>query len=236
MQPTNASLYRSVVNGLRELGGRERETRDVVRAVRAAFDETGRAPAGTSARDWQRQLDRDEVAVYSGDSGLTEERIAELEAQIAKDARADDRLWCELAQLHEGLQRDARVLETLRAATEACPESVRVRAGLALTLEGEQDYATSAEEYARLVELLERSDARAREQERLEENFRRSKRGLLQGFPLHVQSRTSDEVLRRLYRTVNGPTTHLGWHLGEDPSPDGARLRQAKVLFKLERA
>ncbi len=234
LQPTNSVLYRPVMRELRNLGEREADARALVRRMRAAFEKTGRTPVGTTPRAWRKSLEGDEMLVYRGKSQIAEERIAELEEEIAGEA-VTAKSYRELAHLHLVLQHDAEVLETLRAGCEAFPESIELHAGLALTLQGEKRYAEAVEVFPRVIELVAASDWTEREAERLEESFKQQKRDLLQGFPLQVQKRVNDEVLRRAFQVTNGPSMTISWTLGGEVSLDGARMRLARCLLKLER-
>jgi len=232
LQPTNETLYRQVLRELTTLGEREEEAREVVRRMRRHFERTGRTPAELTARDWRMRLERDEVSVYRGKSQLAEARMAELQAEIEAGS-ASDATYRELAQLHQTLQHDADVLATLQAGVAAFPDSIELHAGLALTLDGEKCYAEAAEVYPRVIELVAASDWTARELERIEDGFRKQRRNLLQQFPLHIQKRVNDELLRRAYDVTAGSSTGLAWTLGSEVSLDGARMRYAKCLLKL---
>ena len=237
LQPTNDALYSTLLNILRQVGEREGQARELVRSLRAAALASGRAPAGTTHAAWLLRLDRDEARLYTGNSRFGDQRIAELEELLAagNTGNTDERDLRELAQLHQTLQHDAQRLATLEAGVGAHPRSIPLRTGLAVTLYAEKRYAEAEQHYATLVELLEASDWREREAARLEQGFRQQKRSLLQQFPLHVQRRVNDGILRRLYDVTNGASTGLAWTLGSDPSLDGARMAHARCLLKLDR-
>lgn len=233
-QPTNDALYSQVLYALRSAGQREDEARALVCAVRDATEASGRVPAGTTHEAWRLRLDRDEANLYSNNSTFARERAGELAARIAAGG-ATARDHRELAQLHGTLQQDADEFAALEAGVAAFPDSVALQAGLAMTLDENKRFAHAADAYARLVEMLETSGWRELESERLEHSFKARKQQLLQQFPVHVQRRVNDEVLRRVFDMTGGPSTSLEWTLGNDPSLDGARMRLARCLIKLDR-
>ena len=234
LAPSNGVMLGMVMRILQQMGEREEEMRAIVRSVRAATRASGRVPPENSPRQWEQRLDRLDAQISTSNSRLAESRRSELAAAVAEgSATAHDHR--ELALLFQTLQRDAEQLSSLVAGAAAYPDSIPLNAGLAVTLEGDGRLEEAVPVYRRLVELLVASDWKTLESDRLDREFRRLRSQLFLRFPVHLQPRLDDAVLRRLFDLWSSPSTRLRWSPGNEPSLDGARMRLARCLFKLGR-
>lgn len=232
LQPTNHSLFTTVLSELSNLEGEGARALELISAVRAATLDRGRIPEGYSPGSWARSLDSQRVNLYRRDVPFADQRIATLSA-AHEDGSAKPNDYEEWARIQDMLTRPGEKLAALASGVARFPEDSSLRAGLASTLYGEKRYGEALPHYAELVRLTEANAPDPSEELfNREFNFRRSKWDTLQAFPRHVRRNISEDDLRAFYELTLRRPLNLSWGPGTQQFPAAAHLAHARCLGK----
>lgn len=195
LQPTNLSLLDSVLEALQEQE-RGTDALALIAKSRAATLDRGRIPEGYTRQLLAITLEVHVLSALQSDAPTAEARFAELDA-IGEQRTAQQDI--ERTQILDILHRDEEALSSALAASQRHRDEIDVVAQAAAMQLRLKAHAEAVPLFERVLELLERSPRDAEEHERHELYFAQSKSYLLQSFPVPIQKRVGDEVLRRLY-------------------------------------
>lgn len=209
LQPTNLGLLETVLDALREQE-RGMDALALIGRSRAATVEKGRIPEGYTRRSLAIVFEVQVLSALQSDAPTAEARLAELDA-IGEQRTAQQEI--ERTQILDVLHRDEEALSSALAASQRHRDEIDVVAQAAAMQLRLKAHAEAIPLYERVLELLERSPRDAEEKELYELSFVQAKSYLLQSFPVPIQKRVGDDVLRRLY-AINSISSPSGRELG----------------------
>lgn len=235
LQPTNYTLFNTVLNQLMNLEGEGARGLELIESVRTATVEKERHPDGYTLTSWIRTLDSRRVRVYDEDIPFAEERLAAF-AATEESGSITSTEYDEWAAALGQLTRPAEKIEVLSRAVERFPQDTSLRAGMARALYSEKRYDEALPHYEQLVELATANPPDAEERVFLDElNFKRSKHTTLQAFPRHVRRKVNDEALREFHGLTRSSDLYLSSGPGTLQYPGAARMSLATCLGKADR-
>ena len=234
-QPASYDMFTVVFSALVSEADEGARAQEIIEAVRSATLVEDRIPPGFIRSTWERYLESAWVRPYSRDVGLANGRITALEERGLAELSLNELL--ELATLYSGQNEHSKGIDVLIAAVDRFPLEPNPRAGLAALLDGQKLYEDAIPHYEELDRILHASppDVSSEREFRREWAFKTQKQSILNGFPLHVRQKVTDEEVRRYLALSESPNYRLAWGRGTVQHPEAARFALVRCLGQADR-
>lgn len=233
LQPSNAQLLNGIWWVFDQVEDSAPQAYELLSNMRSAFEDSGRVPPGYTPESWVSYLYSRESSLHREDSRFAEAQLVEVEAALQEEGGNTPINHLRKAKLLGALVRDAELRTALEEGLEQHPDSPELLMALAAVQRAEKDYAAAAENFRRVIPMIDTPERAESARQAKEIIFRRSKNRMLGEFAVHIQRRVRDETLRRLFWIQNQGSTSVGWGPGVSIYADGARLALAGCLFRM---
>ena len=212
LQPKNQRLLDTAVAHLVETDKEGAKAIELVEGVRAATVAKGDIPKNTTALEFEDYLEQKLNYIFGNSSKVVDLRIGELKGAVEAASRpsgaaVSDRKVVNLADLLDMNRKEADAKAVLEGAVAREPKSILLLAALANRNYRDKEYEAAADLYSRLLVLLPQPGQTEERAKRIERDFRRSRRDMLNRFPVTVRKRVSAGDLKRVFDLQTPPTS-----------------------------